>query len=207
MFELILAIVAAYLLGSISFAVLVSKTMGLADPRAFGSKNPGATNVLRSGNKTAAAITLAGDALKGAVAVWLAQFFQYEFNFTGGDIALIGISAFVGHVYPVFLKFSGGKGVATALGVLLALNWVLGLACMATWLVIAYFFRYSSLASLITAAFSVFYNVLLFGVNIQALAITLMAGLLIYRHYPNIARLVKGKEGKIGEKNRQTHKK
>lgn len=194
------AIAAAYLIGSISFAVLVSKFVGLADPRTYGSKNPGATNVLRSGNKKAAALTLLGDALKGTAAVALAFYFQDDLGLSRTDIAWVGLAAFIGHLYPIFFKFEGGKGVATALGVLLGLNWVLGLATAITWIVIAYFFRYSSLAALIAALFAVFYNVLLFGIDGQAAAITIMSALLIYRHKQNIANLIAGKESKIGQK-------
>lgn len=192
----------AYLIGSISFAVVVSKFVGLADPRTYGSKNPGATNVLRSGNKKAAILTLLGDALKGTLAVALAFHFQDQLGYTRGDIAWIGLAAFIGHLYPIFFKFEGGKGVATALGVLLGLNWVLGLATAVTWVVIAYFFRYSSLAALIASLFAVFYNVLLFGINGQAAAIAIMSGLLIYRHRQNIANLIAGKESKIGQKSK-----
>ena len=196
----IAALVAAYLIGSISFAVVVSKFVGLEDPRTYGSKNPGATNVLRSGNKKAALLTLLGDALKGTMAVALAFYFQDQLGLSSTDIAWVRLAAFVGHLYPVFFKFAGGKGVATALGVLLALNWILGLATAVTWVVIAYFFRYSSLAALIAALFAVFYNVLLFGINGQAAAIAIMSGLLIYRHKQNIANLIAGKESKIGQK-------
>jgi acyl phosphate:glycerol-3-phosphate acyltransferase len=189
----------AYLIGSISFAVVVSKFVGLADPRTYGSKNPGATNVLRSGNKKAAILTLLGDALKGTLAVALAFHFQEQLGYTRSDIAWIGLAAFIGHLYPIFF-FEGGKGVATALGVLLALNWVLGLATAITWLVIAYFFRYSSLAALIAAVFAVFYNMLLFGINGQAAAVAIMSALLIYRHKQNIANLIAGKESRIGSK-------
>jgi acyl phosphate:glycerol-3-phosphate acyltransferase len=192
-------LLAAYLIGSISFAVLVSKFAGLADPRTYGSKNPGATNVLRSGNKKAAILTLLGDALKGTLAVALAFHFQDQLGYSRNDIAWIGLAAFIGHLYPIFFKFEGGKGVATALGVLLGLNWALGLATAVTWIVIAYFFRYSSLAALIASLFAVFYNVLLFGINGQAAAIAIMATLLIYRHKQNIANLIEGKESKIGE--------
>lgn len=192
----------AYLIGSISFAVLVSKFSGLADPRTYGSKNPGATNVLRSGNKTAAVLTLLGDALKGTVAVALAWHFQEQLGYTSNNVAWIGLAAFVGHLYPIFFRFQGGKGVATALGVLFGLNWVLGLATAVTWIVIAYFFRYSSLAALISSLFAVFYTILLFGINGQAAAIAIMAALLIYRHKQNIANLIAGKESKIGQKNR-----
>ncbi len=201
MLNFIAAIVIAYLIGSVSFAVIVSKFSGLADPRTYGSKNPGATNVLRSGNKKAAVFTLLGDALKGTLAVALAYHFQDQLGLSRNDIAWVGLAAFVGHLYPVFFKFEGGKGVATALGVLIGLNWILGLATAVTWLVIAFFFRYSSLAALISALFAVFYNVLLFGINSQALAIAIMSGLLVYRHKQNIANLIAGKESKIGKKN------
>jgi glycerol-3-phosphate acyltransferase PlsY len=198
--NLIAGLVAGYLLGSISFAVVVSKVMGLADPRTFGSKNPGATNVLRTGNKAAALATLLGDALKGTVAVLLAYYFQDSLGFSQGDVAMIGVAAFIGHLFPIFFGFEGGKGVATALGVLFALNWILGLATAVTWVVIAYFFRYSSLASLVASAFAVFYNLFLFGPDAQAAAILVMAGLLFYRHKQNIANLMAGKESKIGQK-------
>jgi acyl phosphate:glycerol-3-phosphate acyltransferase len=194
------ALVGAYLIGSISFAVIVSKFVGLADPRTYGSKNPGATNVLRSGNKKAAILTLLGDALKGTAAVLLAFYFQDDLGLSRTDIAWIGLAAFIGHLYPIFFKFEGGKGVATALGVLLGLNWILGLATAITWIVIAFFFRYSSLAALIASLFAVFYNVLLFGIDGQAAAITIMSALLIYRHKQNIANLIAGKESKIGQK-------
>lgn len=200
MINLIAGLIAGYLLGSISFAVVVSKFMGLADPRTFGSKNPGATNVLRTGNKAAALATLLGDALKGTAAVLLAYYFQDSLGYNQGDIAMIGVAAFIGHLFPIFFGFEGGKGVATALGVLFALNWALGLATAVTWVVIAYFFRYSSLASLVASAFAVFYNVLLFGIDAQAGAILVMAGLLFYRHKQNIANLMAGKESKIGQK-------
>jgi glycerol-3-phosphate acyltransferase PlsY len=198
----IAALVVAYLIGSVSFAVVVSKFSGLADPRTYGSKNPGATNVLRSGNKKAAILTLLGDALKGTLAVALAFHFQDQLGLTRSDIAWVGLAAFIGHLYPVFFKFEGGKGVATALGVLIGLNWALGLATAVTWVVIAYFFRYSSLAALIASLFAVFYNVLLFGINGQAAAVAIMSALLIYRHKQNIANLIAGKESKIGQKSK-----
>ena len=200
MLNLATGLLVAYLIGSVSFAVLVSRFSGLADPRTYGSKNPGATNVLRSGNKKAAALTLLGDALKGTLAVLLALHFQDQLNYSRGDIAWLGLAAFIGHLYPIFLKFQGGKGVATALGVLLGLNWVLGLATAITWVLIAYFFRYSSLAALVASLFAVFYNLLLFGINSQAAAIAVMATLLIYRHKQNISNLIAGKESKIGQK-------
>jgi glycerol-3-phosphate acyltransferase PlsY len=145
------ATVAAYLIGSLSFAVIVSRLMGLNDPRTYGSGNPGATNVLRSGNKAAAVLTLLLDALKGFLPVWLVAQFGGRFGLGEGSVALVGIAAFVGHLWPVFFRFEGGKGVATAAGVLLGINWMLGLATLATWLIVAFFFRYSSLAALVSA--------------------------------------------------------
>ena len=195
-----IAIVLAYLLGSISFAVLVSKIFRLADPRTYGSKNPGATNVLRSGNKLAAVLTLVGDCAKGWLAVWLALRFDEQFALGEAGIALIALAVFLGHLWPVFLRFVGGKGVATALGVLLGLNPILGLATLVTWIVIAYAFRYSSLAALISAIFAPFYYGLLFGSDIKLLAVLIMSGLLIYRHHKNIGNLLTGKESRLGSK-------
>ena len=195
-----IAIVLAYLLGSVSFAVLVSKIFRLADPRTYGSKNPGATNVLRSGNKLAAVLTLVGDCAKGWLAVWLALRFDEQFALGEAGIALIALAVFLGHLWPVFLRFVGGKGVATALGVLLGLNPILGLATLVTWSVIAYAFRYSSLAALISAIFAPFYYGLLFGSDIKLLAVLIMSGLLIYRHHKNIGNLLTGKESRLGSK-------
>ena len=195
-----IAIILAYLLGSISFAVLVSKIFRLADPRTYGSKNPGATNVLRSGNKLAAVLTLVGDCAKGWLAVWLALRFDEQFALGEAGIALIALAVFLGHLWPVFLRFVGGKGVATALGVLLGLNPILGLATLVTWSVIAYAFRYSSLAALISAIFAPFYYGLLFGSDIKLLAVLIMSGLLIYRHHKNIGNLLTGKESRLGSK-------
>jgi glycerol-3-phosphate acyltransferase PlsY len=194
------AAIAAYLIGSVSFAVVVSKLCGLADPRTYGSKNPGATNVLRSGNKVAAVLTLAGDCAKGWLAVWLAQRYGPEYGIGDNGIALVAIAVFLGHLWPVFFKFVGGKGVATALGVLFALNGWLGLATLVTWIVIAYAFRYSSAASLVSAVFAPFYYGLLFGTDIKLLAVLAMSGLLIYRHSKNIGNLIAGKESRIGGK-------
>src|SRR6476620_1856542 len=170
--------VAAYLVASISFAVVMSKLFGLADPRTYGSKNPGATNVLRSGNKKAAIATLVGDCLKGWFAVWLAMRLGPRFGVGETGIALVSIAAFLGHLWPVFFRFVGGKGVATALGILLGLNIWLGLATLVTWLVVAYAFRYSSLAALIASLFAPFYYGLLFGIDIKLLAILVMSALL-----------------------------
>ncbi len=195
-----IAIVLAYLLGSISFAVLMSKLFRLADPRTYGSKNPGATNVLRSGNKLAAVLTLLGDCAKGWLAVWLALRFDEQFALGEAGIALIALAVFLGHLWPVFLRFAGGKGVATALGVLLGLNPILGLATLVTWSVVAYAFRYSSLAALVSAIFAPFYYGLLFGSDIKLLAVLIMSGLLIYRHHKNIGNLLTGKESRLGSK-------
>ena len=196
----VLFAVAAYLIGSISFAVVVSRAMGLADPRTYGSGNPGATNVLRSGNKKAAILTLLGDAAKGWLAVWLALFLAPRFGVDETGIALVVIAVFLGHLFPVFHRFEGGKGVATAAGILLALNVWLGLATLATWLIIAVFFRYSSLAALVSAVFAPFFYVLMNGFDWIAGAVALMAVLLIARHRANIAKLLAGKESRIGEK-------
>ena len=195
-----IGIVLAYLLGSISFAVLMSKIFRLSDPRTYGSKNPGATNVLRSGNKLAAVLTLVGDCAKGWLAVWLALRFDEQLAFGETGIALIALAVFLGHLWPVFLRFAGGKGVATALGVLLGLNPILGLATLVTWSVIAYAFRYSSLAALVAAVFAPFYYGLLFGSDIKLLAVLIMSGLLIYRHHKNIGNLLTGKESRLGSK-------
>ena len=200
-----LATVAAYLIGSLSFAVIVSSAMGLNDPRSYGSKNPGATNVLRSGNKLAAVLTLLLDAFKGWLPVAVVQTWGAEYGMDAGTVALVGLAAFLGHLYPVFFRFVGGKGVATAMGVVLAVNPVLGLATGVTWLLIAYFFRYSSLAALVSAVFVPVYYLMADGVfwradNRIALALVVVSGLLIWRHAENLSRLVKGTESKIGKK-------
>ena len=198
--------VAAYLLGSISFAVITSKLFGIADPRTYGSKNPGATNVLRSGNKAAAIVTLLGDGAKGWLAVWLAIRFQQQLQVGDATIALVAIAVFLGHLWPVFFRFVGGKGVATALGVLLGLDPWLGLATLVTWLVVAFAFRYSSLAALVAALFAPFYYGLLFGIEPQLLAVFVMSGLLIFRHSKNIGNLMAGKESRIGSKSKDAAK-
>jgi glycerol-3-phosphate acyltransferase PlsY len=197
-----LAILAAYLLGSVSFAVVVSRAMGLADPRTYGSKNPGATNVLRTGNKAAAVLTLVGDALKGWFAVWLVQRYGPALGIGDWGVALAGVAVFLGHLYPVYFGFKGGKGVATAAGVIVALNPWLGLTAGATWLIIAFFFRYSSLASLIAAVFAVFYSAFGWGFDERFVALAIIAGLVVFRHQGNIRNLVAGKEHRIGEKSR-----
>lgn len=201
----IVATIAAYLVGSLSFAVIVSRVMGLNDPRTYGSKNPGATNVLRSGSKAAAVLTLLLDAVKGWLPVMLVRWFGAPYGLEEGTIAAVGLAAFLGHLWPVFFRFEGGKGVATAAGVLMGISGWLGLATLATWLIIAVFFRYSSLASLIAAVFAPFFYVLGGGVAWHAdarigVAIAIMAGLLVWRHKENILRLMAGKESKIGAK-------
>ena len=192
--------VAAYLIGSISFAVVMSRVFGLSDPRTYGSKNPGATNVLRSGNKKAAIATLIGDGAKGWFAVWLALRLQDQYGLAETASALVAIAVFLGHLWPVFFRFVGGKGVATALGVLLGLNPWLGLATLVTWLVVAYAFRYSSLAALISAVFAPFYYGLLFDINPIFFAVLAMSTLLLFRHGKNISNLLAGKESRIGSK-------
>jgi len=196
----LIATIAAYLLGSISFAVVMSRAFGLSDPRTYGSKNPGATNVLRSGSKKAAIATLVGDAAKGWLAVWLAMRYGYDFGLDETGIALVAIAVFIGHLWPVFFRFVGGKGVATALGVLLGINPWLGLATLATWMIIAYAFRYSSLAALVAAVFAPLYYGMLFGVDAILLAVIVMSVLLVWRHSGNIGNLIAGKESKLGSK-------
>ena len=195
-----LAIVAAYLLGSLSFAVIVSRLMGLADPRSYGSGNPGATNVLRSGNRIAAVLTLVLDALKGYAAVVLALMFQPTLGLSGFAVAMVGLAAFLGHLWPLFFRFQGGKGVATAAGVLLALNPVLGAATLASWLLVAGFMRYSSLAALVAAAFAPFFQMLVWGLEPVMACIVPMSLLLVWRHAANIRKLLDGTETKIGQK-------
>jgi glycerol-3-phosphate acyltransferase PlsY len=192
--------IAAYLIGSISFAVVASRAFGLSDPRTYGSKNPGATNVLRSGSKKAAIATLIGDGAKGWLAVWLAQRFGPQYGVDDAGVALVAVAVFLGHLYPLYFRFVGGKGVATALGVLLGLDVWLGLATLATWLLVAYTTRYSSLAALIAAVLAPFYYGLLFGADEKLFAVVVMSALLLYRHSKNISNLLAGKESRIGSK-------
>ena len=201
----IVATIVAYLIGSLSFAVIVSKAFGLNDPRTYGSGNPGATNVLRSGSKKAAAVTLLLDALKGFVPVLLVKVFGPQFGLGEGTLALVAIAAFLGHLFPVFFQFKGGKGVATALGVLLGISGWLGLLVLLTWLAVAVISRYSSLSALIASIAAPVYYVLLDGSLWTAekpllLAIIAMSALLLWRHAQNIGRLLKGQESKIGSK-------
>lgn len=196
---LLITVLAAYLLGSVSFAVVVSRAYRLPDPREYGSGNPGATNVLRSGRKSAAVLTLLGDSAKG----WLAVFGAQQWSGDGHELAmaLAAVAVILGHMYPVFHRFKGGKGVATALGVLLALNWILALGTLTTWITIAVFFRYSSLAALVSALFAAFFVLILFNAAHPFVwAVAVVAALLIWRHRSNIRNLLAGKERKLGEK-------
>jgi glycerol-3-phosphate acyltransferase PlsY len=200
-----LAVLAAYLIGSLSFAVIVSRLMGLNDPRSYGSKNPGATNVLRSGNKAAAALTLLLDGLKGWLPMALVMWFGRDYGMREGTLAAVGLAAFVGHLYPVFFGFQGGKGVATAAGVLFGVHWVLGLATLATWVIVAFFSRYSSLAAIACAIFAPWYYLIgdrsfWYVDKMIALAIVAMSAFLIFRHRENINKLLKGTESKLGAK-------
>jgi len=196
-------ILLAYLIGSLSFAVIVSRIFGLPDPRSFGSKNPGATNVLRTGKKLAAVLTLLGDAAKGYVAVALAKAFAATYGVVDAGVAMAAVAVFVGHLYPVFFRFQGGKGVATALGVLLAIHPWLGAITLATWLLAAYMWRTSSLSALIAASFAPLYAGMMFDRGVIGgsffAATVLLAALLIYRHKTNIRNLLSGKEGRIGQ--------
>jgi glycerol-3-phosphate acyltransferase PlsY len=201
----LLAVLAGYLIGSLSFAVIVSRVMGLSDPRTFGSKNPGATNVLRSGSKTAAILTLLLDAAKGWLPVVLVKWYGPAWGLGEGTLALVGLAAFLGHVFPVFFRFVGGKGVATALGVLLGFSGWLGLATALIWLLMALVFRYSSLASITAALLAPVVYVLGDGglwlmSKSVALSVAVMSLFLLYRHAENINRLIKGTESKLGKK-------
>ena len=201
----VLAVAAAYLIGSLSFAVIVSRAMGLSDPRSYGSGNPGATNVLRSGSKAAAIVTLLLDAAKGWLPVMLVKWFGPAYGLGEGAQALAGLAAFLGHLYPVFFGFKGGKGVATAVGVVLAFEPLLALATLASFAIIVAFFRYVSLASMVAAVFAPAYYLMGDGVawtasGAKTLALVAMGGLLIWRHRANIQRLLAGTESKLGSK-------
>ena len=203
MIETLLAVVAAYLVGSLSFAVIVSRLMGLNDPRTYGSGNPGATNVLRSGNKAAAALTLLLDAIKGWLPVWAVAQWGTAWGIENA-LAPVALAAFVGHVWPVFFRFQGGKGVATAAGVLIGIQPWLGLATCATWIIVVYFSRMSSLGAICSAVFAPFFYVLGIGVAWPSrpglgLAIAAMGAVLLYRHSANISRLLKGTEPRLGQ--------
>ncbi|HYL88799.1 MAG TPA: glycerol-3-phosphate 1-O-acyltransferase PlsY [Burkholderiales bacterium] len=192
--DIVLATLGAYLLGSVSFAIAVSKLLRLPDPRSYGSKNPGATNVLRTGSKAAAILTLIGDAAKGWLAVWLALRYLPE------AAPYVALAVFLGHLFPLYHRFHGGKGVATAAGVLFGIDWRIGLGTLVTWIVIAFFLRYSSLAALVAAAFAPFAVALVLGINAFLVAVLVMSALLVWRHKENIARLAAGTESRIGGK-------
>lgn len=192
------AVIAAYLIGSLSFAVIVSKFYGMDDPRTYGSGNPGATNVLRSGKKKAAALTLLGDTLKGLLAVLLARCLQEPLGLSDNTIALVAVAALVGHMWPLFFGFKGGKGVATALGVLLALSWPTALVCAAIWLVMAFGLKISSLAALTATVISPLIAYFFMPHGSWVWATVAIAALVLYRHKSNIRNLLEGKESKIG---------
>ncbi len=205
--NILVAVLAAYLIGSLSFAVIVSRLMGLDDPRSYGSKNPGATNVLRSGSKKAAAATLLLDAVKGWLPVWIVSHWGAAWGLGDGALAAVGIAAFLGHLFPVFFRFKGGKGVATAAGVLIGFEPLLGLATLGSWLFVALVLKYSSLAAIVAALFAPGFYILAsgeswawYGSPSVALAVTLMSLLLLWRHRGNISRLLAGQEGRIGSK-------
>lgn len=193
-------ILAAYLLGSIPFALVASRVFGLADPRSYGSKNPGATNVLRSGHKGAAIFTLIGDVAKGWLAVFLASRYGPQYGLASATVGFVALAVFFGHLYPVFLAFKGGKGVATAAGVLLAIDPWLGLATLATWLFIALVLRYSSLAALVAATAAPVYAFMLWGNNGMVVTVGIIAMALVGKHWPNLQRLMAGSEPKIGSR-------
>ena len=197
---ILVALVCAYLVGSLSFAVITSRLMGLADPRSYGSGNPGATNVLRSGSKVAAIATLVLDALKGYLPVLLVLIFGPRFGLGETTAAFAGLAAFVGHLWPVFFHFKGGKGVATAAGVLMAVNPLLGAFTLLSFCIVVAFSRYVSLASLVAAVFAPFYQALIWGLEPMILALIAMSLLLIWRHEANIRKLLAGTESKLGQK-------
>lgn len=207
MMNMILFALGAYLIGSVSFAIVVSRVLRLEDPRTYGSQNPGATNVLRTGNKLAAALTLMGDCAKGWVAVALAIQFSEPLGLGTTGIALAAFAAFAGHLWPVFFEFKGGKGVATALGVLLALSPPVGVTTLCTWIIIAYTYRYSSLAALVAAVLAPVYQLLLLGPGAKLAAIFLMSTLLVYRHRGNISNLLAGKETRLARRSEKREEK
>ncbi|MDX2218141.1 MAG: glycerol-3-phosphate 1-O-acyltransferase PlsY [Burkholderiales bacterium] len=200
MTSLLIAITLGYFIGAIPFAVVVSRAMRLPDPRTYGSSNPGATNVLRSGSKVAAILTLLGDAVKGWVAVVLAQHFAPQFGLDAPAIALVGLAAFLGHLFPVWLGFKGGKGVATAAGVLIAFSGWLGLATIGVWLAVVVISRYSSLGALVAAVFAPIGAAFWLSQGVYLLVVILMSALLIWRHAANIRKLANGEESRIGDK-------
>ena len=204
----IFLIALAYLIGSISFAVVVSKCMRLPDPYSYGSGNPGATNVLRTGNKRAAVLTLLGDAFKGFIAVVMARMILGEQSLSSSlnswILCGVVIAVLLGHIFPIFHRFKGGKGVATACGILFGIHWILGLATLATWIIVAKFMRYSSLAAIAAAVFSPIYFVFLFGFHPMTIGLVIVCGLLVWRHRSNIRNLINGTESRIGAKDSKT---
>ncbi len=193
------AVLAAYFVGSLSFAVIISRVMGLADPRSYGSKNPGATNVLRSGSRPAAMLTLAFDALKGYAPVLLVLMFGQPYGLGENAAAFVGLAAFIGHLWPVFFRFQGGKGVATAAGVLMAVNPLLGVAALLSFALIVAFSRYVSLGAMVAAVFAPFYQMLIWGPELSTLALVVMSLLLVWRHEGNIRKLLAGTEHRLGQ--------
>jgi len=193
------AVLAAYLVGSLSFAVIISRVMGLADPRSYGSKNPGATNVLRSGSRPAAMLTLAFDALKGYAPVLMVLMFGQPYGLGENAAAFVGLAAFIGHLWPVFFRFQGGKGVATAAGVLMAVNPLLGVAALLSFALIVAFSRYVSLGAMVAAVFAPFYQMLIWGPELSTLALVVMSLLLVWRHEGNIRKLLAGTEHRLGQ--------
>jgi glycerol-3-phosphate acyltransferase PlsY len=193
----VIFVLAAYLIGSISFAVVVSWFFGLPDPHTYGSGNPGATNVLRSGSKLAAVLTLAGDAAKGAAAFWLARYVAPEFGVGEATLAAVALAAFFGHLYPLYFRFKGGKGVATAAGILLATDWRVGVSVLVIWVAVALVSRYSSLAAIVAAALSPLVSLYFLGLGPLTWAVLVMALMLVWRHRANIARLASGGESRI----------
>jgi len=194
--QMVFAVLGAYLLGSVSFAIVVSRLFALPDPRSYGSKNPGATNVLRTGKKAAAVLTLLGDGGKGWLAVFLASLYAPQ------AVPFAALAVFLGHLFPVFHRFQGGKGAATAAGVLLGLDWRIGLGTIVTWAIMLAFFRYSSLAGLIAAVFAAAFTVLFYGFGVEAACVLAMSVLLVWRHKQNIGRLLRGEESRVGAKPR-----
>ena len=192
--------ISAYLLGSVSFAIVVSRLFALPDPRSYGSKNPGATNVLRTGKRAAAVLTLLGDGGKGWLAVFLAQLWTGQSALGGLDVPLAGVAVFLGHLFPVFHRFRGGKGVATAAGVLFGFDAWLGLGTLVTWVAMFAFFRLSSLAALVALAFALYYAFWLFGLRPVFPAVVAIAVLMLWRHKDNIRRLLAGEESRVGAK-------
>lgn len=191
----------AYLIGSVSFAIIVSFFFKLEDPRSYGSGNPGATNVLRSGKKIAAVLTLLGDALKGFIVVFLTKIYAHEFNLSDWDIGIVSLAVLLGHMWPIYFKFQGGKGVATAVGILLALSWKVALICLVIWLIIAFVFKISSVAALVAALTSPVISLIFIDSPPLLIVICIIALLVVFRHKTNIQNLLKKKENHFKKEN------